>query len=113
MAERNQFAGHIVRCHTSLDANQAPRYIRKPGPIRPRASFSRKTISLPIQANQMQCVLACIDANGADDYDVCLHGDLLLVLRSPYRNPLGVGARPVHPILRRGGAHFASVLREG
>jgi hypothetical protein len=32
MAERNQFAGHIVRCHTSLDANQAPRYNRKPGP---------------------------------------------------------------------------------
>jgi len=25
---------------------------------------------------------------------------LLLVLRSPYRNPLGAGARPVHPILR-------------
>lgn len=30
------------------------------------------------------------------------HGSVLLVLRSPYRNLLGAGARPVHPILRHG-----------
>jgi len=32
---------------------------------------------------------------------------LLLVLRSPYRNPLGAGARQVHPILRHPPPRFA------
>ena len=38
------------------------------------------------------------------DYSVCLlrHGGMLLVIRSPYRKPLGAGARPVHPILGHG-----------
>ncbi len=75
-------------------------YYRKPGPNPATAKRpTQNNRSLLIQANQMRCVLVCIDANGADDYSVCLHGDVLLVLRSPYRNPLGAGARPVHPIL--------------
>jgi hypothetical protein len=55
----------------------------------------------------MQRVLAGINANGAGDYSVYLlgHGGVLLVLLSPYRKPLGAGARPVHPIL---GSHARS-----
>jgi hypothetical protein len=49
----------------------------------------------------MQRVLACVDANGADNWGVCplRHGDVLSVLlKAPRRKPLGAGARPVHPI---------------
>ena len=48
----------------------------------------------------MQRVLAGIDPYGADGYRVrpLWHGDVLLVLQSPYREPLGAGARPVYPI---------------
>ena len=48
----------------------------------------------------MQRVLAGIDPYGADGYRVrpLWRGDVLLVLQSPRRKPLGAGARPVHPI---------------
>src|SRR6266568_6569465 len=72
--------------------------------IRPRAGFSRKTTApLASRANQMQCVLACIDADrtGQSSFRLLGHGDVLLVLLSPPAKPLGAGARPVHPILRR------------
>jgi len=43
--------------------------------IRPRAIFSRKTIApLIVEADQMQDVLACIDANGVSDCSGCLMG---------------------------------------
>src|SRR5512140_1676401 len=71
--------------------------------IRPRAIFSRKTICpLVVEADQMQGVLACIDANGVSDCSGCLwgHGDVLLVLLSPRSSSerFGAGARPVRPI---------------
>src|SRR6266567_6751506 len=72
--------------------------------IRPRASFSRKTTApLASRANQMQCVLACIDADrtGQSSFRLLGHGDVLVVLLSPPAKPLGAGARPVHPILGR------------
>src|SRR6266699_3220798 len=76
--------------------------------IRPRASFSRKTTApLASRANQMQYVLACIDADrtGQSSFRLLGHGDVLLVLLSPPAKPLGAGARPVHPIPGRGGQH--------
>jgi hypothetical protein len=75
--------------------------------IRLRPSFSRKTI-VPWSFRPIkQRVLAGINANGAGDYSVYLlgHGGVLLVRLSPYRKPLGAGARPVHPIL---GSHARS-----
>src|SRR6478672_278273 len=57
---------------------------------------------LVVEADQMQGVLACIDANGVNDCSGCLmgHGDVLLVLLSPRSSSerFGAGARPVHPI---------------
>src|SRR6476619_2117090 len=54
------------------------------------------------EADQMQGVLARIDANGVCDCSSCLmgHSDVLLVLLSPrsYSERFGAGARPVHPI---------------
>src|ERR1700730_13904526 len=73
--------------------------------IRPRAIFSRKNdCPLVVEADQMQGVLACIDANGVSDCSGCLmgHSDVLLVLLSPrsFSERFEAGARPVHPILR-------------
>ena len=57
---------------------------------------------LVVEADQMQGVLACIDANGVNDCSGCLmgHSDVLLVLLSPRSSSerFGAGARPVHPI---------------
>src|SRR3954465_1459439 len=57
---------------------------------------------LVVEADQMQGVLACIDANGMNDCSGCLmgHSDVLLVLLSPRSSSerFGAGARPVHPI---------------
>src|ERR1700751_258722 len=57
-----------------------------------------------VEADQMQGVLACIDANGASDCSGCLmgHSDVLIVLLSPrsFSERFGAGARPIHPILR-------------
>jgi hypothetical protein len=62
-----------VRCHTSLDPNQAWRYIREPG-SNPATSklLSQNDRSTLIQPNQMQRVLARIDADGGYSYRVCL-----------------------------------------
>jgi len=103
MTERDQLAGHIVRRHADLDTDQAPRHIRQSArnPVATKL-LTQNNRSPIIQANQMQRVLARIDANGAGDYNVCLlrHGDMLMVIRSPQRKPLEGGARPVHPIPR-------------
>src|SRR6476469_4910817 len=52
---------------------------------------------LVVEADQMQGVLACIDANGVSDCSVCLigHSDVLLVLLSPRSSSerFGAGAR--------------------
>jgi hypothetical protein len=88
-----------VRCHTSLDPNQAWWYIREPG-SNPATSklLSQNDRSMLIQPNQMQRVLARIDANGAAIAFVCL--DMTAPRASkPLSNPIGAGARPVHPIL--------------
>jgi hypothetical protein len=89
MAEPEQFASNKVRRHTSLDPNQAWRHVRKPG-RNPAASnlLSQDDRSSPIQADQMQRVLACIDADRAHHYCVSLqgHGGMLLVLRSPQQS---------------------------
>src|SRR4029077_18723744 len=57
---------------------------------------------LVVEADQMQGVLACIDANGVSDCSACLmgDGDVLLVLLSPQSSSerFGAGARPIHPI---------------
>ena len=53
MTERKQLASNIVRCHTSLDPDQARLHIRKPG-TNPAASklLSQNDRPLPIQARQ-------------------------------------------------------------
>ena len=52
--------------------------------IRNATLSKRWSVWCVIQANQMQCVLARIDANGAGDDSFCLlrHGDALLVLNA-------------------------------
>ena len=62
--------------------------------IRPRAIFSRKTIAPPVvEADQMQGVLAGIDANGLCGCSGCLmgHSNVLLVLLSPAHSLSGSG----------------------
>jgi hypothetical protein len=79
MTERNQLASYAMGRHPGLDSDQAFRHIRKPC-CDPAASefLAQNDRSLVIQANQMQRVLACINANGAGDYSICLpgHGDV-------------------------------------
>ncbi len=87
MTECNQLTTHIMRRHAGLDTNQALRHIRKPlcNPTA-RDLFAQNNRSFVIQANQMQRVLACINANCAGDYSIRLPaGDVLLVLLSPAR----------------------------
>src|SRR4029077_5404416 len=76
----------IVRRHASLDSDQAPRHIGKPG-CDPAAGnlLPQNDCPLVVEADQMQGVLACIDANGVSDCSGCLmgHSDVLLVLLSP------------------------------
>ena len=77
VAECNQLARHIVRRHAGLDTNQARRNIRKPGPNPAAAKLLTQNDRSPvIQPDQMQRVLACINANCAGDYSVRLlrHG---------------------------------------
>ena len=77
VAECNQLARHIVRRHAGLDTNQARRNIRKPGPNPAAAKLLTQNDRSPvIQPDQMQRVLACINAHCAGDYSVRLlrHG---------------------------------------
>src|SRR6478672_11712002 len=77
MTERKQLASNIVRRHAGLDTNQARRNIRKPGPNPAAAKLLTQNNRPPvIQPDQMQRVLACINANCAGDYSVRLlrHG---------------------------------------
>ena len=77
VAECNQLARHIVRRHAGLDTNQARRNIRKPGPNPAAAKLLTQNDRSPvIQPDQMQRVLACINAHCAGDYTVRLlrHG---------------------------------------
>src|SRR4051794_36510934 len=103
MAERTELASHIVRRHASFDSDQAPRHIGEPGRD-PAAGnlLPQNDCPLVVEADQMQGVLACIDANGVSDCSGCLmgHGDVLLVLLGPRSSSerFGAGARPVHPI---------------
>ena len=93
-----------MRRHASFDSDQTPRHIGEPGRD-PTAGnlLPQNDCSLVVEADQMQGVLARIDANRACDCSGCLmgHGDVLLVLQSPnsFSERFGAGARPVHPIL--------------
>src|SRR3974377_2465382 len=94
-----------MRPHASFDSDQAPRHIGEPGcDPAPGNLLPQNDCPLVVEADQMQGVLACIDANGVCDCSGCLmgHSDLLLVLLSPrsFSERFGAGARPVHPILR-------------
>src|SRR5207342_3309554 len=103
MAERTELASHIVRRHASFDSDQAPRHIGEPG-CDPAAGnlLPQNDCPLVVEADQMQGVLACIDANAVNDCSGGLmgHSDALLVLLSPPSSSerFGAGARPVHPI---------------
>ena len=57
--------GHIERHHASLDSDQAPRHIGESG-CDPAAAnlLPHNDCPLVVEADQMQGVLACIDANG-------------------------------------------------
>src|SRR5207342_2895652 len=100
MAERTELASHIVRRHASFDSDQAPRRIGEPG-CDPAAGnlLPQNDCSLVVEADQMQGVLARIDADGVCDCSSCLmgHSDVLLVLLSPrlISEWFGAGARPV------------------
>jgi hypothetical protein len=75
-----------VRRHASFDPDQAPRHIGEPG-CDPAAGnlLPQNDCSLIVEADQMQGVLARIDANSVRDCSGCLmgHGDVLLVHPSP------------------------------
>jgi hypothetical protein len=94
-----------MRRHAGFDSDQAPRHIGEPG-CDPAAGnlLPQNHCPLLVKADQMQGVLACIDANRADGCGVCPKGigDVLLVLLSlrSLSERFGAGARPVHPILR-------------
>src|SRR5271169_3701782 len=88
-------------------ATAARRHIGEPG-CDPAAGnlLPQNDCPLVVEADQMQGILARVDANGACDCNGCLmgHSDVLLVLLSPrsFSEQFGAGARPVHPILGRG-----------
>src|SRR5258708_7152058 len=86
MADGPYLASHIVRRHASFDSDQAPRPIGEPGRD-PAAGnlLPQNDCPLVVETDQMQGVLACIDANGVSDCSGCLmgHSDVLLVLLSP------------------------------
>src|ERR1700746_3352412 len=85
MAERTELASYIVRRHASFDSDQAPRHIGEPG-CDPTAGnlLPQNDCPLVVEPDQMQGVLACVDANVMSDCSGCLmgHGDVLLVLLS-------------------------------
>src|SRR5260370_41691630 len=97
-----------------FDSDQAPRHIGEPG-CDPAAGdlLPQNDRPVVVEAEQMQGILARIDADGGCDCSGCLmgHGDMLLVLLSPrtFSERFGAGARPVHPILRHW-PHPAAVL---
>jgi hypothetical protein len=64
-----------MRRHASFDSNQAPRHIGEPG-CDPAAGklFPQNDRPLLVETDQMQGVLACIDANGVSDCSGCLMG---------------------------------------
>ncbi len=100
MIERKQFASHKVCRHASLDTDQAWRYVCQPAP-NPAASklLSQNDRFVPIQANQVQGVVACVDADRAHGYNINFPGHGGIRLSQPHRKPPGALARPVHPVL--------------
>ncbi|HWJ19148.1 MAG TPA: hypothetical protein VNR65_10520 [Geobacterales bacterium] len=90
--------------HASFDSDQAPRHIGEPG-CDPAAGDLLPQNDCPpvVEADQMQGVLARIDADGVCACSGCLmgHSDVLLVLLSPrsFSERFWAGARPVHPVL--------------
>src|SRR5260370_32437269 len=89
-----------------FDSDQAPRHIGEPG-CDPAAGdlLPQNDRPVVVEADQMQGILARIDADGGCDCSGCLmgHGDMLLALLSPrtFSERFGAGARPLHPILRQ------------
>ena len=74
-----------MRRQASFDSDQAPRHIGEPSRD-PTAGnlLPQNDCALVVEADQMQGVLARIDANGVCDRSGCLvNGDVLLVLLSP------------------------------
>src|SRR5260370_25672396 len=88
-----------------FDSDQAPRHIGEPG-CDPAAGdlLPQNDRPVVVEADQMQGILARIDADGGCDCSGCLmgHGDMLLVLLSPrtFSERFGAGARPGPPLLR-------------
>src|SRR5260370_32877367 len=102
-----------------FDSDQAPRHIGEPG-CDPAAGdlLPQNDRPVVVEADQMQGILARIDADGGCDCSGCLmgHGDMLLVLLSPrtFSERFGAGAPPRPPIskpptrtwLSPGGCHI-------
>jgi hypothetical protein len=93
-----------VRRHASFDPDQAPRHIGEPG-CDPAAGnlLPQNDCSLIVEADQMQGVLARIDANvcatvAAALWDMAMCSSCIQAPRS-FSERFGAGARPVHPIL--------------
>src|SRR5262249_1359455 len=101
VADGDELAGHIVRSHTCLYADQTRRHIRKPGDTSiARHLPAQHNPTSCVEANQVQCVLAWVNPNG-DDSSVRLarHGGAPLLDCPTSMLAGGAGARPVHPIL--------------
>src|SRR6476661_2097658 len=110
MTERKQLASNIVRRHAGLDTNQARRNICKPGPNPAAAKLLTQNNRPPvIQPDQMQRVLACINADCAGDYSVRLlrHGHAPRASEPPSKTVRGEStAGPSHSATWA--AHFSA-----
>ena len=92
-----------MRCHPCFDANETGWHIRKPRCDAPaRDLLSQHNGAARIKAHHVKCGLAHIYSDGGHWMNVDLRGMMvLLFLTSPPHalwEPLGAGARPVHPI---------------
>src|SRR6516162_581844 len=92
VTKRNQLPSHVVRGHAGFDPDQAWLNVHKScsNPV-PRDLFAQNNGASLIQANHVQCVLAGIDPDRANNGDSSLarHGVLLVLIKSPKTDPAG------------------------
>src|SRR5207244_7025783 len=103
VAVRLELPAQVMGSHARLHADEASRYVGEAGlDLAARQLLPQNDCALPVEANEVERVLADVDAeccNGFKAIAFAWHG-MLLILAAP-RPALrlaGAGARRVHPI---------------
>ena len=103
MAKRLELPAQVMCPNACLHADQARRNVGEPSiDLAARQLLAQNDRALLVEADEMERILANVDADRVDDVGADWHG-MLLILAAPDQTLRldGAGARRVHPITGR------------